>query len=495
GVPMHLRLYDDDGTGRPGKLIADPISVARIGSIMVGAEVYALLVAPPVPVPAIVVENFSPDTRKVWVTFDGSDCGAGSQTWLTCYPTNVVGVPAAFRCGAGTCPGGLNDGAWHFHSELGLFLDNCPPSLQVSALESALPPFATAVFANGFEDAGTRAWSATTPGSCSDGIQNGNETGIDCGGADCASCGLSCPAPVAGALGGPCAVDADCGEGNRCLVGSGTQGPFGPTVYAAEGYCLSGNLYDAIATCTSDADCGAGTVCVERVEIDSTPIRPARPYRTCMPVCACDGAGCPAHQACVASFGSWPLDEAVCVPGKAGARDGDACDGVFDCDPSSACANDAEHPNGQCSKSGCTPGDDSTCDGGHCVAAGPGVRAGTVCVDTCDVDGDCRVGDDYLCFDPDGIGGEPGHCRHPHVGDACTTALDCGGGDWQCASGHCTLPCTGDEFVSSCPNSSACKLGSCYQVCPGGAADCPAGLSCTNIASINFGTILACTPP
>jgi hypothetical protein len=45
--------------------------------------------------------------------------------------------------------------------------------------------------------------------SCSDGIQNGEETAVDCGGSRCDSC----------PLGTPCSSNNDCSEGNDCVDG------------------------------------------------------------------------------------------------------------------------------------------------------------------------------------------------------------------------------------------------------------------------------------
>src|SRR5688572_24679607 len=42
--------------------------------------------------------------------------------------------------------------------------------------------------------------------TCTDGIQNGGETSVDCGGGGCAPCGL----------GSTCALDRDCASGGRC---------------------------------------------------------------------------------------------------------------------------------------------------------------------------------------------------------------------------------------------------------------------------------------
>lgn len=86
-------------------------------------------------------------------------------------------------------------------------------------------------------DCGGPDCSACPPDStCSDGVMNGNETGIDCGGPDCAPCG--------GNEGGP---DLDCGMGTNNLVfclGDACN------IDAGENFCVditAGNMMDITA--------------------------------------------------------------------------------------------------------------------------------------------------------------------------------------------------------------------------------------------------------
>ncbi|MCX7549262.1 hypothetical protein OS191_00245, partial [Xanthomarina sp. F2636L] len=44
----------------------------------------------------------------------------------------------------------------------------------------------------GVDCGGSSCEPCVIPPTCSDGVQNGNETGVDCGGPDCAPCETSC---------------------------------------------------------------------------------------------------------------------------------------------------------------------------------------------------------------------------------------------------------------------------------------------------------------
>ena len=368
------------------------------------------------------------------------------------------------------------------------------------ALTVVSSAFAQAVFVNHFEDAGTHGWTVTNPPTCSDGWQNGSETGLDCGGPDCPSCALSCAPPAAGAPGGACSDDADCGTGNFCLAGNEGTGAFGPVLYAPEGYCVVGDFSLLPGTCATDADCDPGTICVEYLDYPGLP-----GYQSCLPACACTGAACPAHQACEDTFVAIQLDDAVCVPGKGDAFDGSACAGIYECSEHSACISDAEYPGGECQRYDCTPGDDSSCNGGHCIATDPGIGEPFSCVDTCAFDIDCRSAEGYRCVDPDGGGGEPAYCRHPHVGDPCDGDAACGGGSWSCLTGvsfpggYCTLTgCPVGGSNTGCANGALCfdapGPGSNYCVdrCEGaGQGSCRAGYSCIDVDP-GAATLLGC---
>ncbi|HEY7373054.1 MAG TPA: LamG domain-containing protein [Polyangia bacterium] len=96
----------------------------------------------------------------------------------------------------------------------------------------------------------------TNPPTCADGIQNGDETGVDCGGATCPKCGPP-----------SCQTDADCPAGSSCFMFSCRVNP--PT--CADGIqngdetgvdCGGATCPKCGGTsCRSDADCPAGQAC------------------------------------------------------------------------------------------------------------------------------------------------------------------------------------------------------------------------------------------
>ena len=87
----------------------------------------------------------------------------------------------------------------------------------------------------GTATAGTRVLNSAgdcTPATCSDGVQNGNETGVDCGG--------SCPACAAGQ---PCCAAAECA-----------------TLVCSAASCAAASCTDGVKNGTeSDVDCGGST--------------------------------------------------------------------------------------------------------------------------------------------------------------------------------------------------------------------------------------------
>ncbi len=302
----------------------------------------------------------------------------------------------------------------------------------------------------------------------------------------------ACPARMTGEVGGPCATNPQCAATNGlCLVGT-----LGPSTYPPEGFCILDNGSGTV--CTTDADCGAGNVCANDLTFG--------PYHICLPACTCTNNACPPHQECAMAFNGDQIDKMGCVPGTAGAKDGDPCAGFYDCDEFSICNNDLEYPGGQCARAGCTVGMDSTCHGGHCINVDDPPVAGTECVDTCNSDTDCRQSEGYKCFDPGG--GEPKYCRHPQVGDACTSAADCGGGVWTCMTGaafpngYCTTTgCATPGSSDGCSSQSVCyddplqTANYCVDRCRiGMAGDCRTGYQCIDTDPSPGTTTPGCVP-
>jgi hypothetical protein len=265
---------------------------------------------------------------------------------------------------------------------------------------------------------------------------------------------VDCPARGVGEVGGACDDHADCDSANGSADGFCYEtGTLGTEILPPEGYCT---LDDGSGTfCDTDADCGAGNVCATDT---------VNNYKFCIPDCTCPQDVCPPNQACFDSFFGIALDKQGCVPGNADAVDGDPCAGFYECNDYSGCTNDFEFPGGVCARFGCTVGDDTTCHGGHCIdVTGETPLSGTLCVDTCSNDNDCRTAEGYVCFDP---GAEPSYCRHPHAGDACDNAADCGGGLWQCYG-------VTDGFVGGYCAQEGCPFG-------GTSMGCSSGTACAN---------------
>jgi hypothetical protein len=283
-------------------------------------------------------------------------------------------------------------------------------------------------------------------------------------------------------VGGTCATDADCDSLEGAGDGMCLAGRMDAMVFAPEGFCVVDDGSGEV--CATDDDCGSGGQCVD-----------SDGYRFCLP--ACINGACPGNQACLESFLGYPIDRPSCVPGNADAVDGDACDGVYECDEYSYCANSVEDPGGRCSTYGCTVGADETCNGGTCVAVNDYPVVGNVCFATCTQDTDCRAEDGYECFDP-GVGAK--YCRHSRVGDACASEADCGEG-WTCkieagTTGSCTITgCATPGSTAGCSPGSICatvgEQNQCVDRCSAIGSACSEAHECTSVVGAIGG---ACMP-
>jgi hypothetical protein len=287
----------------------------------------------------------------------------------------------------------------------------------------------------------------------------------------------------------PLMPGSQCDEHSDCDSEEGADDGFcyrgdmgGSLVFPDEGYCTIDDGSGAV--CTTDDDCPGDSHCVS-----------AEGYRICLPACG-PGDSCPAGQACFAAFGGLPIDAPACLPGNASAADGDACAGFYDCNASSECWNDIEHPGGMCSAFGCDLVTDSGCNGGTCIAFDEGPSSGTICVEPCDSNDDCRIAEGYVCS------GE-GYCRHPHVGDECDASADCGGAGWTCLGdgydgGYCTQTgCLLPGTIQGCSSGSVCAAvdgtNMCIDRCPvvGDDTACRAGYECGDVGASNGGACVA----
>lgn len=282
--------------------------------------------------------------------------------------------------------------------------------------------------------------------------------------------------------GSTCDEHSDCDSAIGAGDGYCYRGDVGGSlVFPDEGYCTIDDGSGAV--CAVDADCPSNSRCADIYG-----------YRLCLPACGEDDA-CPAGQACMATFGGLPLAAPVCLPGSSTAQDGDACTEFYDCGESSTCWNDIENPGGYCSAYNCTVGTNVGCNGGVCIDFTDGPATGTICVESCTVDADCREAEGYVCHDS--------YCRRPHVGDPCASSEECGAG-WTCntgaawSGGYCTLTgCPTPGSTEGCSSGSICAAvggaNMCIDRCAtvGAQSTCRSGYACTAVGAQNGGGCLA----
>lgn len=282
-----------------------------------------------------------------------------------------------------------------------------------------------------------------------------------------------------GAVGGPCAVDANCDSAVGVHDGICYVGQMGPSNFPAEGYCTRDNSLGTV--CAEDVDCGDGGACVNLGTVEL-------PYNIC--VGAADLAkGCPEHQSIMDSFNGWAMDKVACVPGNIDAQDGVACNGFYDCNAYSDCDIDVEHPNGVCATYGCDSIHNTGCNGGDCVEMNDYPTIGALCVETCTLDSDCaRQDEGYLC--------DSGQCRAVHIGDSCDLSRSCGAGMTCSATGFCTIEgCPNPGTEEGCTSGSICAdldgVHECVDRCATIGAECDGAGSCIDVGAPNGG---ACIP-
>jgi hypothetical protein len=326
--------------------------------------------------------------------------------------------------------------------------------------------------------------------SCADGVKNGDETDVDCGGACLATC----------APGQACSSASDCLNGvcklNTCLVPTCSDGVKNgdETDVDCGGACASAFVPKKCGPglgCTLDGDC-AGDACSGTV---------------CLPSCTdgvqngdetgvdCGGATCP-----VCGDGETCAGDVDCASGHCAG--GTCCDTACaaPCDACSAAAK-ASGPDGVCgpAKSGtpcgaaptCAAGSETlqdTCDGsGVCVDQGvapcsPYTCGASTCKTSCVDDGDCAA--------PATCAG--GLCALP-LGGACAKDADCASG--ACADGVCCdTPCAGVCQACSAAKKGSGADGACGDVLSGTDPDneCAGVLNC-GVGKCQIANGQACT--
>ena len=322
---------------------------------------------------------------------------------------------------------------------------------------------------SGNATAGPRTLDATgdcSPASCIDGVQDGAETNVDCGGGVCAGCatGSACCSAVdcAGLVcqAGTCSVpscvdlvrngtesDVDCGgggcprcaDGMRCIVDGDCQ-----SFVCSLGTCRAPTCSDAVKNATeTDVDCGGGAC-------------PACALgRTCNVASDCQSGLCQAGVCAALGNGAICTGSSQCASGNC--VDGVCCDTAcgFLCqscamtpgsctnipagqDPDNECPGSATcNGTGACNApegASCSIGSD--CQNGNCVDA---VCCNTACAGLCQA---CNVA------------GSVGTCANVPAGtdpaNECAGAANCNG------AGGCAAP-----NGTSCTFGGQCQSGNC----------------------------------
>lgn len=210
------------------------------------------------------------------------------------------------------------------------------------------------------------------------------------------------------------------------------------------GYCT--------ASCRNQP-CPSGGVCYSR-------------FSVCLSPCE---ASCRDGYACSDRLGADVLPRAACVPGRAGARVGDACSNAGHCPAGGYCLTESGdgYPGGYCSLT-CQPGNAGSCgDGAVCATFESGGRRQATCLRNCATDTDCRA-PGYVC-EASWFGITlankacvPGTRANVAVGASCANAGACPAG-WFCLGeangfpgGYCTRPCGGAN-QPACPGDAFCQ--------------------------------------
>lgn len=337
-----------------------------------------------------------------------SACGPGERVGVPCITADTVCVPA-------TCADGTKSG-WESDVDCG----GAPNSNCAGCADGRVCSTATDCLSLSCAD------RTCVPATCSDGIANGGESDVDCGGLGaCGPCGAGrecsnwydCESHVCGEDGLCQEPTCDDGALNGDETGVDCGGPLC-------GACAPGRPCDSSEDCTTficDPDVG---ICLDYCGIDTYP---------CADGEACQGARDCESGACV---------EGECVP----CENGSVVNGVCECWGSDDPGPLSQIYYGEACQHRCRT---DLCNGrGMCSPTEPGVCE---CFEPLRFEGDfcnvstCGVGyaiyetpDSVTCVCPDG-----------HTGERCETVVECingeeEGGNCQCEPGwygdDCSLP-------------------------------------------------------
>ena len=388
-----------------------------------------------------------------------------------------VGSPPAMSCGAGECCSTDEECA------AGEVCDNgaCRPCASGEDLSACQLPLCPG--------------PACPEASCSDGVANGRETGVDCGG----GCPETC---VAGTT---CNLDVDCASG-LCSGGSCAAASCDDAVRnggESDVDCGPGcpSPCPAGASCASDTDCESGLFCAESTGLCTSGSCQDGAQSGNEVLADCGGGdcpGCPVGSPCSAAV---DCDSRACVDGVCvGASCADqlpsgdetgvdcggsdpACEG---CGDGESCSVGADCASGACENAVCVSCEDGDRNGTEtdvdCGGSEPSCsRCDTG--DACLVDDDCDSGD---------CGG--GRCQavscDDDVRNGAETDVDCGGSDPSCA--RCA---DGDSCVAGADcESQRCQVGTCVSCSDGVRNGTETGVDCggTDPSCDRCGPGLAC---
>ncbi len=315
-----------------------------------------------------------------------------------------------------------------------------PPAATATATE-VLPPTATPTEPPALTSTPTATFTATaTPVSCDDGIQNGDETDVDCGGASCAPCDID----------EGCLEAADCDSGH-CVLDGGFCGcpdqvfnieydPLGSFVGPCDDPDAQWDGGNVSRTSAANPAC---SVAVRRPqghiagngETTEWRVNSFAGFGDCS-ISACRVTSCSVGGGC--GLAGTPDNFPVCDCGNGDARARTNVD--VSCTAQEPSCSDGHHSPGF--------GETDVDCGGPCAPCANGLA--------CSLDGDCNSG---VCFDgvcqacDDGVqngtetdvdcGGVCGGCG---TGDTCTVADDCVSGN--CVDGgFCGCPAATVHFT------------------------------------------------
>ncbi|MBB88505.1 MAG: hypothetical protein CMP06_14605 [Xanthomonadales bacterium] len=314
-------------------------------------------------------------------------------------------------------------------------------------------------------DGGTNTCS---PPTCSDGVENGDETDIDCGGSSCAACDD----------GEGCLVSNDCvslvcdGGTNTCSAPTCSDGVENQDETDSDCGGSCGATCDTGEGCTDAGDC-ISTVCDGGTNTCAAPTcsdgvqNQGETDTDCGGPC---GATCDTGETC---NGAGDCTSLVCDGGTNTCSAPTCSDGVenqdeTDTDCGGSCGNTCD------TAEGCDDGGDcisGVCDGATLTCSAPTCFDGVDNGDETDIDcgGSCAA----TCDD----------------GDGCAVAADCTSGVCDGVSDTCTAPSCADGVQNGDETGLDCG-GSCGATCDTGAS-CDDGLDCVSGGC----TAGACNPP